>query len=325
MTMQARAGFDHQQKTVIDRPLAPPPARSGSGTLVVMFGLLGALVAYGIMRMADTPWYDPYAFYAGVGSAAVLGALSSWAVQRLGRVTSMRVARWVLIPIAGAMVGMIVQAVPLRTPVEYYVVASGLTKADPITWVLVGIPLGGLPAIIVTFLLHLCLRATAARGRAPALDARERMIVPAVGTCLVLSSFALVMASHLETPVVLLIMLLSFVSLVEVVIRDSMRARWIARAFRGDGPFLIVPMREVSASDLPAFIGGVPGGAAIVRLHGETGYRSAAREPVAETNDVEIVATQPLKRRRLLAASFAGAAVLVSGAHGLVTFLSAIY
>lgn len=277
------------------------------GTLSIAFGLAGAVVAFGIMRAADTPWLDPLAFHVGVGAAAILGSFAAALVQRLRRRPFWENKRWAFVPLAGAGVGSIVQAVLLRVPVTYTGQTVGLTKAEPVSWVLAGAPMGAIPAVALTFLLHASMQ-----GRQPAparsLDARERMIVPIAGTCLVLAAAAIAHTSRLELPGAIIVVLFGLFALLEVLLRDRQRAAWLKRAFRGDGPFQVISSAELAAPNLPALLSGTPATATIVRQE-EGSYRTMTRVPIATTAEHETPALAPIVQRRRAALTFVGVSV----------------
>ena len=187
--------------------------------LALGFALLGALLALGTMRALETDALDPWAFYAGIAAATALGAVTAYSVQRLRAHPGWRLARWLLVPIAGGLVGMTVQAVLLRIPAAYTGPTTGLTKQDPASWILAGAALGALPAMAAAALLALCLRTA---GRSPPLDARERMIVPLAGAVTVFSAAAFGFAASAEKA-----------PLAVVTLTGAARARRGARPRRG--------------------------------------------------------------------------------------------
>jgi hypothetical protein len=191
---------------------------------------------------------------------------------------------------------MIVQAVLLRVPATYTGETVGLTKTDPVTWILAGVPIGSVPAVFVAFLLHAALRLC---GRVPSLDARERMLLPVAGTCLVVAAAMIHSARAADVVPLGLVAVFATATLLQTALRDRARTRWLGAAFAGGGAHVVVPIEEVGhAADLPAFASGAPSEAAIVRLHGETGYRAVARTGVATTAVALETATRPLRRRR---------------------------
>jgi hypothetical protein len=281
----------------------------------IAFGLVGALVAFAILRASEAYALDPLACHVGVFAAAILGTLTAWAVHHLRRRPRWTHLRWGLVPAAGALVGMSVQASLLRTPIVVVGSTVGLTKADPASWILVGAPVGAAPALLVALLLRLSLQAM---GRIPPLDARERMIVPASGVCLVLATASLAFAGPLEMPAVVLALVLALAALVEVVVRDLTRARWLTRVFAGGTTFDVVPLDEAPATDLPPFIGGAPIEAAIVARGSASDYRTTNRALLAVTASHLASALAPLRRRRQLAAVFLALALFAGGIDTLV-------
>ncbi len=281
--------------------------------LAIAFGLIGALLAFGMMRLMETDWLDPVAFHAGVAAATVFGALAAALVQVLRKRPRLSRVRWLFVPLAGALVGMTVQAVLLRAPV-HYTATVGLTKAHPVSWVLAGAPLGAIPAVLATILLALSLRFT---GPIPPLDARERMIVPLASACMVLGSIAIFFAHRSQVPALFGIVLLAGAALVEIAVRDTSRMRFLRRVFENDTKYEVVPLAYAPQEDVPEFAAGVRAELLILPLPTETGYRVASRRPLASTGGCEGLAVAPLRGRRL----FTSAVVATSFALAVAALL----
>lgn len=269
--------------------------------MTVVFGLFSALLALVAMRALGTPALDPTAYAAGIVSAGLLGIGTVPALRRLRSMPRLRGVSWTLIPVAGGIVGMIVQALlyvhaPSDRPI---LLSTGLSTYDPVRWILAGIPLGGTPALLAGAVLAAALRVVLPTGTQ---DARERMTVPFAGACALLAAGALAGASVVEIPALGIVLLLAVAALVQVLIADRARKRWLDRVFAGeDVSFEVVPLADCpGAGDLPAAVGAVVPRAAIVRVDGEAAYRGAAREPFASTAATPHEAVLPLVRRRLM-------------------------
>jgi hypothetical protein len=233
---------------------------------------------------------------------------------------------WLVVPLGGGLVGMIVQTVvydqsKLDRPI---LLSTGLSTAEPLAWILSGLPLGGIPALFAMAVLGAALRVVAPMG---AHDSRERMTVPFAGACALLAAGALAFATTIELPALMIVLVFAIAALVQVLVSDRGRMRWLDRVFAGeDTSFELVPLaRYPNASDLPAAVATVFPSAAIVRIDETAAYRGSARTPFASTSSTLHEAVVPLLRRRLvLVALMATTALVTSGALAARAFAASI-
>jgi hypothetical protein len=269
--------------------------------VTIVFGLFSALLALVAMRALGTPELDSVAYLVGIISAGLIGMATIAALQWLRDKPRFRGVAWTIVPFAGGVVGMIVQAVLCaRAPADRPILLStGLTTYDPVRWILCGMPMGGTAALVAAGVLATALRVVAPAGNH---DARERMTVPFAGACGLLAAGALAGAKLIEIPALIIVLLLAVGALVQVLVSDRARTRWLERIFAGeDASFEIVPLADCpGASDLPAAVGAVFPRAAIVRIEDDVAYRGAARTPFASTAATRHEAVLPLLRRRLM-------------------------
>ena len=269
--------------------------------MTAVFGLFSALLALAAMRALGTPDLDPVAYVVGIASAGVLGLGTVKALHWLQTVPRLRGVSWMIVPLAGGVVGMIVQAVLCaRAPDERPILLStGLSTFEPVSWILCGLPLGGIPALLAAGVLGVALRVVAPTGTQ---DSRERMTVPFAGGCALLAAGALAAARSIEVPALSAVLVLAILALVQVLASDRARMRWLRGVFSGeDESFEIIPLSDCpGAGDLPAAVGAVFPRAAIVKIDREAAYRGAARMPYASTAATPYEAMLPLLRRRLV-------------------------
>jgi hypothetical protein len=278
------------------RALAPrrePP-------IAFAFGLFSGLLALLFMRTLGTPLLDMDAYRAGVGIAAGAGVITALAVRVLKPYPRFRWASLFLVIVVGAAVGMAMQYILLERVPTYrtYVLASGFTTAEPTSWVLAGAPLGAIPAAAAAGFLAGVQRLFA---NARAHDARERMLMPFAAVCAVLGSLALGTAQPDELALALGVVILAMIALAEIFFADRSRSRWLQRVFLGsEASFEVVPLEACPASnDLPMVIGAVAPRAVIVQVGEESGYRGAARTPLAATGATAMEALAPVRRRQI--------------------------
>lgn len=274
-------------------PMRQPP-------IVLAFGLFSGLLALLFMRALGTPVLDMGAYRIGVGIAAGAGVVAAWGVRLLQPHPRFRWFSLALVIAIGAIVGMAMQWLLLeRVPSSRtYVLSTGLTTAEPLSWVLAGAPLGALPAAAASAFLAVVQRLFA---DARAHDARERMLMPFAAVCALLGALALGDAPSDELVLVVGVLALAVVSLAEIFVSDLARTRWLARVFAGgEASFEVVPLEDdLAASDLPMVVGAVTPRAVIVQVGEERGYRAAARTPLAATGATATEALAPVRRRRI--------------------------
>jgi hypothetical protein len=261
--------------------------------------LLSAVLAVVTMRLIGTPVLDAGAYRLGVGVAAAGGLLVGFLVRAIHRWPPGRVAMWFIIPIAGALVAMAIQWILLaRAPTERtYVLASGVTTGEPVTWVLAGAPFGAFPALVVAVVVGFGMRIVSST---PVQDARERVMLPFAAACAILGSLTLGSVAPEELPIAAGIVLVAALALVEITLRDRARKAWLERVFSGEDPqHCLVPITEMTSGiDLPHVVGAVRAEQVIVRIEEPHGYRGAARVPIATTGLVVESAIAPLRLRR---------------------------
>jgi len=297
---------------------APKGARAEPPAMSLVFGLFSALLALLVMRLVGAPDLDARAYHAGILASGILGTATAWGLPFLRRRTRARGVVWLVVPLAGGVVGALVQALLLwNGPTDRAIrLAVGLSTYEPEQWVLAGIPLGAIPALVATAVLGAGLGLTAAGpGTVVAEDSRERMTVPFAGACAVLAAAALGAARTVEVSAVALVLALAAGALVQVLVADRARVGFLRRVFAGEEPLLeVVSLQDVQVgADLPAVVGSVRARAAIVSRDEASSYRGAARRAVASTAGSLTEATAPLRRRQvavvaLLAVSGVGAA-----------------
>lgn len=283
------------------------------------FGLFSGLLALLFMRALGTPQLDADAYRVGVGIAAVAGVITAWVVRLLRPFPRHRRGSLLLVVLAGAVVGMAMQWVLLARIPSYraYVLASGLTTAEPIGWILAGAPLGAVPAAAAAGFLAGAQRLFA---NARAHDARERMLMPFAGVCALLGSLSLGATQADELVLVAGVVALALLALGEIFFADLARTRWLRRVFAGgESSFEVVPLADdLESCDLPMVVGAVAPRAVIVHVGEECGYRAAARTPVAATGATAIDALAPVRRRRIAVLGV----VALTGASSLVALLA---
>jgi hypothetical protein len=281
--------------------------RTQPAPITFAFSLVSALLALLVMQLLGTPILDQGACHLGVGLAAVVGALVGVVVRTLRDRPGLRNATWAMVPLAGAFLGMAMQAILLlrRPEARYYVISPGIDSNEPVAYVLAGAPFGALPALLAAVLLWVVLRIA---NRTPALDARERMLVPLAGTCAILGALAARAASDEELPAVFIVVGLAFLALVEALLADGARMRLLAAVFAGRDPTYEIARLEAAFREcVPSFVAGVAPSSVMVKGAGERGYRHAAREPFALVGESFAATIAPLHRRQRVALVLLGA------------------
>ncbi len=262
------------------------------------FGLLSGLLALAVMRAVDVPELDVTAYRAGGGLAGGLGALTGWLVVRLReRGVYGRFSGW-LVPLAGSLVGVTVQALVLVDGADDDFSFGGveISALRSVTWVLCGIPVGALAALVVWGVLAFVPRLLST----PSHDSAERLATPfAVGTALV-GSLGLATASRMELPIVMGSTAVALAALVHIVLSDLARARWLRSVFSGEiRGFEVVPFKTFPSDKKgTSVVGGVVPRSVIVWSEGNlSGYRAAAKSVFATTGVDLNRATAPLRLR----------------------------
>jgi hypothetical protein len=296
-----------------DKPRVRALAPTREPPIAFAFGLFSGLLALLFMRTLGTPQLDLDAYRIGVAIAAGAGIATAWVVRLLRPYPRYRWASVFLVVAVGAGVGMAMQWVLLARMPSYrtYVLSSGFTTAEPISWILAGAPLGALPAAAAAGFLAGAQRLFA---NARAHDARERAFMPFAAICALLGAFALGGAEPAEVPLVAGVVVVALIALAEIFVADVLRTRWLRRVFASTEPSFEVVSLEGSpaSSDLPLVVGAVIPRAVIVQVGEERGYRGAARTPIATTGATEVEALAPVRLRRMALLAVVGVASLWS-------------
>ncbi len=283
------------------------------------FGLLSALLALLVMHPLGTPRLDLGVYRAGVCIAGGVGASTGWLLVRLRETGRWRRSSGWLVPLAGGLVGVLIQTLLLIRDPHYqlHVRGLGLSTRNTAAWVLGGLPLGALAALVLSGVLAVTLRLVSA----PAHDAAERWTTPFAAATALVGALALGAADRGEIPLVLGIIFAALTALAHVALADAARARWLRSVFEGEVPgFEVVPAEEFpSVVDAPPVVGAVLPHAVIVQIEeAQQGYRAAARVAFATTGIDLYFASRPLLQRRAgILATLAVTAVITAIALSL--------
>ncbi len=269
--------------------------------LTFAFALVSALLALLVMQLLGTPLLDQGAVHLGVLLSAIAGAIVGVGVRKLRDRPRLRNVAWAIVPVAGAALGMAMQTILLmRRPEErYYGISVGIDSNNPLEYVLAGAPFGALPAVLAAVLLWGVLRIA---NRSPALDVRERMLLPLAGACSILGALATRAASAEELPAVFTVVALAILALVEALLADGARRRLLEAVFaERHEHYELLPLETAFRECVPLFVAGVDPENVLVKAVAERGYRHAAREPVALVGSTYRTSIAPLeKRHRML-------------------------
>jgi hypothetical protein len=188
--------------------------------------------------------YSEGAFWAGV---VLSGVLAAWLGKMLTAThePKARLAIALVMPgMFGAMVGVIVQAIVLAE------VGTGWTNAvrdlgglvdttNPVTWLLSGVVLGGVPALLVSIFLLVAARAL---RRVTGHDATERFTVPFTGAAGIIAALGLACVTPNEAAPLVVVAALAAIALLVTWLVDGSRMKFLRDVFSGkDGAFDIVP------------------------------------------------------------------------------------
>jgi hypothetical protein len=237
--------------------------------MATAFALVAALLAALTMGALETKLLDETAYALGVGIAAIVGFVVAHIARRRGALA---------VVIAGAMVGMAIQAVLLvRLPsTRTYFMTEWVTTKDPISWILIGAPLGVLPAIGAAFLFFLGMQMSRTAGRPAPKDAPERVLVPIAGAAAVLAGFGVGQAHAGELVVVLIVLAVSCGALLQVARIDRARMRWLRDVFDARDPsFGVMQLDGAYAADLPLVVGGLEPKTVVTHVTQLGTYRSS--------------------------------------------------
>ena len=275
--------------------------------------------------------YSLEAFWIGVAATAVLAIVVGRVVSAIPNARTRMTAALALPTIGGALVGVIVQAVVLfaiRDAAGALAIKDlgGLVDStEPVSWLLAGVLLGALPALLVSVFLMLAARALRSLvGN----DAAEGFNVAFTGCAGLLAAGSVLVVAPWEVPPLLVVCALAATSMLVAFLVDGARLRFLKDVWAGASSdpgshvrtgYEVVPadrfMHDPSLSPIVTKAGAV---SVLVRIDRRVGsYRAAAAEPIALLADSEDATTRPLRRRR--AATVAVLATMaLSGALSLV-------
>ena len=231
--------------------MPPIESRLPPSVMATAFALVSALLAAFMMGALETRLLDEGAYAIGVGIAAIVGFVVAHVGRRRGALAVIA---------AGALVGMAIQTVLLvRLPANHaYFMTEWVTSKDPFSWIVIGAPLGVLPAIAAAFLFFVGMQMARSDGRPAPKDAPERVLVPIAGAAAVIASLAVVRAQASELVVVLIVMVVACAALLQVVRVDRARIRWLREVFGDRDPaFGVTHLEDSTAPDLPLVVGGL--------------------------------------------------------------------
>jgi hypothetical protein len=259
------------------------------------------------MAMDAVPRYSHDAFFVGIALTILLSVVVGVVLNALRGSRHRLLGTLVLPTAAGGVIGMVVQGLVLNDVGTSWSAAikdlGGLVDtASPLSWVLAGVILGGLPALCVTVFLLLGSRAL---RRLTGHDAAEGFSVAFTGMVGVLAGLGLVLVDDIAIPPLFIVMIASAISLLVALLVDGARIQLLRRVFNGPGAdgFDIVPLDQFArTNDLAPVVGNAAARSwgVLVRV-GRGDYRSAAAEPIALVADSEDATLRPLLRRRIAA------------------------
>ena len=302
-------------------PKATFPLALASVTIAVL-AMHGDLVAK----------YSMAAFWVGIFATLCLAVVVGRTVSAISRPRARMAAALVLPTLGGALVGVMVQAVVLMAvrdesgTMAVKDLGGLVDSTEPVSWLLAGIVLGALPALLVSAFLMLAARAL---RRLTGNDAAEGFNVAFTGCTGLLAAFGLVIVEPWELAPLFVVTVLAGMSTLIAFLVDGARLRFLVDVWAGIGAgpnnhartsYEIVPadrfMHDPSLAPIVAKAGAV---SVLVRVDRRVGsYRSAAAEPIALLADTEAATTLPLRRRRTAAVAVL-AGMIAAGGLAVVT------
>jgi hypothetical protein len=276
--------------------------------------------------------YSLEAFWIGVAATAALAIVVGRVVSAIPAARTRMVAALALPTIGGAVVGMIVQAAVLfaiRDAAGALAIKDlgGLVDStEPVSWVLAGVLLGALPALLVSVFLMLAARALRSLvGN----DAAEGFNVAFTGFAGVLAAVSVLVVAPWEVPPLLAVCGLAAISMLVAFLVDGARLRFLKDVWAGassdpgsharTGYEVVSADRFMHDPSLAPIVTKAGAVSVLVRVDRRVGsYRAAAAEPIALLADTEEATTRPLRRRRAATVAVLGAMAL-SGALSVVT------
>lgn len=306
------ATLDTAERAFIRRGEAPRPTFA--------LALVSVTVAVLAMHLDAVTRYSEDAFFAGALGALVLSIALGKIIAILPTASGRVFGTLFLSTAFGAFLGMIVQAIvayDLRNFMPVYDLEGTVDTAHPVSWVLSGIVLGGVPALLVAGFLLLAGRAV---RRFTGHDASERFGVGFIGAAGLLASFSLVLVDRLEAGPLVLVALVAWISVLASLLIDGSRIRFLRRVFRREDPsYEIVPASFFAGSaGLAPIVAQAGADSVLVRVDVRGSYRLTAATPIAYLADTEEETIAPLRRRRVAATAVLGAITLVGVLASLV-------
>jgi hypothetical protein len=271
--------------------------------------------------------YSLGAFWIGVVATLFLAIVVGRVVSSIPGGRTRMAAALVLPTVGGAVVGIVIQAVVLEAVSDSYGTMAirdlgGLIDStEPVSWILGGIILGALPALLVSAFLLL--------RRLIGNDAAEGFNVAFTGCVGLVAAMGLLVVEPWELPPLLAVTVLAGMSVLIAFLVDGARLRFLGEVWAGMAggestqvrkAYEVVPaerfMRDPSLAPIVTKAGAV---SVLVRVDRHVGsYRAAAAEPIAMLADTEYETTLPLRRRRAVAVSMMAGMLLTSGLSALV-------
>jgi hypothetical protein len=298
------------------------------------FPLVLASVTIAVLAMHEdmVSKYSLPAFWVGIAATVGLALLVGHVVSRIPDARRRMAAALVLPTAGGAAVGVLVQAFVLLSlsaadgALAVKDLGGLVDSTEPVSWLLAGVVLGALPALLVSVFLMLAARAL---RRLAGNDAAEGFSVAFTGCTGLLAACGTVIVEPWEMPPLLAVCVLAAVSTLVAFLVDGARIRFLASVWRGvtNGAddhvrtgYEVVPaerfMHDPSLAPMVSKAGAV---SVLVRVDRRVGsYRTSAGEPIALLADTEGATMLPLRRRRAVAVALL-AGMSMAGALSTVT------
>ncbi len=272
--------------------------------------LVSVAVASLSLSLDEVERYKPGAFIVGVGLAGLFAVIVAKGIEAVKDPLWRTTATVVLPTACGGVIGVVVQAMVLLEVGTSWDMAvkdlGGLVDTvHPVPWLMAGLLLGGLPALVVSGFLLLAGRAV---KRLVGHDASEGFGVAFIGASGLISSFGLFIVKGMAVAPLFLVTVASAITVLVAILIDGSRIAFLRRVYAHTGEgFDIVPAEQFAHDPtLAPMVAAAGGGSVLVRLP-KAEYRAAAMEPIALLADTEEETLRPLLRRRT-----AGAVLLVA-------------
>lgn len=277
--------------------------------------------------------YSLGAFWVGVLATLVLAIAVGRIVSAIASPRARMAAALALPTLGGAVVGVLVQAAVLaaiqgQDDLAVRDLGGLVDSTEPVSWLLAGVVLGALPALLVSVFLMLAARTL---RRLVGSDAAEGFNVAFTGCTGLLAAFGLVVADPWELPPLFVVTLLAGMSTLIAFLVDGARLRFLRDVWAGvtggdpggasharTGYEVVSADRFIHDPSLAPIVTKAGAVSVLVRVDRRVGsYRAAAGEPIALLADTETATTQPLRRRRAAAVALL-AGMSVAGALSVI-------